>query len=272
MSVGHAMATSMSVDVSPREGARVCRQCNGTGWKPTPNKRVTPCDCTVDSRVSRLLERAEIPARYRSCTLASYRTGTNAACANAKLKAEEFANLYPMEKKGLIFVGRPGVGKTHLAIGILRELVTKKQVLSFFCDYRELLERIKNSYDPSVQTSSMEVLRPVFESEVVVLDDLGAVIPTGWVWDTVSLILNRRYKDDRTTIITSNFPDGPAAAAATAETDSTSSAAARRANREQTLGDRITERMRSRIHEMCKVVNLWDLPDFRDSHLSPALR
>jgi len=112
----------------------------------------------------------------------------------------------------------------------------------------------------------------VFESEVVVLDDLGAVIPTGWVWDTVSLILNRRYKDDRTTIITSNFPDGPAAAAATAETDSTSSAAARRANREQTLGDRITERMRSRIHEMCKVVNLWDLPDFRDSHLSPALR
>src|SRR5260370_32461216 len=136
-----------------------------------------------------------------------------------------------MEKKGLIFVGRPGVGKTHLAIGILRELVTKKQVLSFFCDYRELLERIKNSYDPSVQTTSMQILRPVFESEVVVLDDLGAVIPTGWVWDMVSLILNTRYNDNRTTIITSNFQDGPSAGLG----DERSSSSAPPANGEQTL-------------------------------------
>lgn len=265
------MATNTSAVVSRPEVA-VCPVCNGTGWKPLKNKRVAPCECKVESRIARLLQQAAIPRRYDSCTIASYVTGGNSSCENAKLKAEEFSRLYPAEKKGLMFVGRPGVGKTHLAVGIIRELVTKKQVSCLFCDYRELLENIKNSYDASSQTSSMEVLRPVFESEVLVLDDLGAVVSTGWVWDTVSLILNRRYKDERTTIITTNFPDGPAAGALASDSDTTLSGAARRANREQTLGDRITERMRSRVHEMCKVVTLWDVPDFRDSTVRARAR
>ena len=46
---------------------------------------------------------------------------------------------------------------------------------------------------------------------MLVLDDLGAVKPSEWVWDTVSLILNTRYNDNRTTIITTNFADEPAA-------------------------------------------------------------
>ena len=56
------------------------------------------------------------------------------------------------------------------------------------------------------------MLRPVFQTEVLVLDDLGAVKPTEWVWDTVSVILNTRYNENRTTIITTNFQDGPATA------------------------------------------------------------
>ena len=59
----------------------------------------------------------------------------------------------------------------------------------------------------------MEVLRPVFEAEVLVLDELGAAKPTEWVWDTVSHILNTRYNDKRTTIITTNYQDLPPAGA-----------------------------------------------------------
>ena len=55
-------------------------------------------------------------------------------------------------------------------------------------------------------------MRPIFETEVVLLDDLGAVKPSEWVWDTVSLILNARYNEKLTTIITSNFLDGASAA------------------------------------------------------------
>jgi len=74
------------------------------------------------------------------------------------------------------------------------------------------------------------------KTEVLVLDELGAVKPTEWVWDTVSLILNTRYNQNRTTIITTNFANEPAHTAEAANTEFTR---ARRATAGETLGDRI---------------------------------
>ena len=112
----------------------------------------------------------------------------------------------------MLIIGTIGTGKTHLALGSLRSLIVNRGISCLFYDYRELLKEIQNSYNASVQATEMEVLRPVFEAEVLVLDELGAAKPTEWVWDTVSLILNTRYNDNRTTIITTNFDDQPAAA------------------------------------------------------------
>jgi len=144
---------------------------------------------------------------------------------------------------------------------MLKHLVLNKAVPCLFCDYRDLLKQIQNSYNPSVQTTELELLRPIFQTEVLVLDDLGAVKPTEWVWDTVSVILNTRYNENLTTIITTNFQDGPAAAVA----------GPRGAAREETLGDRIGERMRSRLSEMCRIVNL-AAPDYRQKFRSASFR
>jgi DNA replication protein DnaC len=149
-------------------------------------------------------------------------------------------------------------------VGIAKELITQKNSACLFYDYRELLKEIQNSYNSSVQVTEMEVLRPVFESEVLVLDELGAAKPTEWVWDTVSHILNTRYNDKRTTIITTNYKDLPPAGA---EPDGRTV----RASREETLGDRIGERMRSRLHEMCRVVRV-EGEDFRMKYKSASLR
>lgn len=146
----------------------------------------------------------------------------------------------------MLLVGPSGVGKTHLAVAALKRLASKG-FHCLFCDYRELLKQIQNSYNASVQATELDLLRPVFETEVVLLDDLGAVKPSEWVWDTVSIILNTRYNEKRTTLITSNFLDGPSAAAEGVT-------ASRRVAREETLGDRIGERMRSRLFEMCRLV------------------
>jgi len=150
--------------------------------------------------------------------------------------------------KGLLFTGSIGVGKTHLAVGVLQRLVLEYGVKGLFCDYRELLKSIQNSYNPQVQTTELELLKPVFAAEVLVLDDLGAQKPNEWVWDTVALILNTRYNNKQTTIITTNYPDLPAGGGAKTE--------AERAAREQTLGDRIGDRMRSRLAEMCMHVDM----------------
>ncbi len=256
----------------------VCPLCGGTGWKnATPgsnassqnDRRVTRCDCRLRARAQALLAAARIPKRYEHCELSSYTTdfpGAHPSLALAHLTASRFAQEYdPRDGTGLLIIGKIGTGKTHLAVGILKELILTKGVSSLFYDYRELLKEIQNSYNAAVQTTELDVLRPVFESDVLVLDELGAVKPTEWVWDTVSLILNTRYNDNRTTIITTNFEDQAAAGA------SGSLSPARAATRAETLGDRIGERMRSRLHEMCRVVTL-DGADFRQKFRSASYR
>jgi DNA replication protein DnaC len=234
-----------------------CSICDGVGLVRVVNadgQWVTrPCQCQDMIREQRRLAAARIPERYRHCYLDSYVTdlkNANQSLRDAKMKARMFIKEYPAGTagKGLLLIGSIGVGKTHLAVSVLRQLVMNRGVNGLFCDYRELLKSIQNSYNPQVDTTELELLKPVFAAEVLVLDDLGAQKPNEWVWDTVALILNTRYNNRQTTIITTNYPDLPAGGGAKTE--------AERAAREQTLGDRIGDRMRSRLAEMCQRIEM----------------
>jgi DNA replication protein DnaC len=210
-----------------------------------------------------MITRAQIPRRYEHCTLESFEPGfgraVNKTYEAAHLLARKFVENYsPSDKSGtgILLTGTIGVGKTHLAVGILQSLVAERGATGLFYDYRDLLKQVQNSYNQKVNETELEVLRPVFEAEVLVLDELGASKPTDWVWDTVAHILNTRYNDRRTTIITTNYANlGPLGTEPGAS-------AARNAVREETLGDRIGERMRSRLQEMCVVVEMHG-EDFR---------
>jgi DNA replication protein DnaC len=232
--------------------------------RPNGTRAVETCECQTEQRVARLLRRAAIPARYEHCILESYEPGFGGAdrsLAAAHLMAGRFVDGYPAVTagRGLLLTGSIGVGKTHLAVGILQSLIVQKGVHGFFCDYRELLKQIQHSYNPQVATTEMEILQPVFDAEVLVLDELGASKPTDWVWDTVALVLNTRYNDKRTTIITTNYADLPPGA----------SNGAGRATRDETLGDRIGERMRSRLAEMCVMIEMRG-GDFRQGRVGRA--
>ena len=199
-----------------------------------------------------MLQRAAIPARYEHCSLDSFNSaypGADRSLAAAQMQVRGFAANYPLDSRGLILVGSIGAGKTHLAVGALKAVIADRGDQGLFCDYRELLRLIQNSYNPQVFTTELEILNPVMNAEVLVLDDLGAIRPTEWVWDTVSLVLNSRYNNMRTTIITTNYPALPPGAGGL---------------REETLGDRIGERMRSRLVEMCREVEMCGL-DYRQS-------
>jgi len=260
------------------KAAEVCPLCEGTGWKTVTgsnasgsanDRRVTRCDCRLRARGESLMAAARIPRRYEHCELSNYDTdfpGAHPSLEEAHFIASGFAKKCdPRGDKGLLIIGKIGTGKTHLAVGILKELIVSRGIPCLFYDYRELLKEIQNSYNATVQTTELDVLRPVFESDVLVLDELGAVKPTEWVWDTVSLILNTRYNNNRTTIITTNFDDQPAAGI------SGSISPARAAIRGETLGDRIGERMRSRLHEMCRIVTL-EGTDFRQKFRNANFR
>jgi len=265
------MATGKPNEAKPDESA-ACVHCSGTGWRMVKVERngrseeqATRCECVLQRQGERLLEAARIPRRYRHCELSNFEhEGPFRSLASAHMAAMRFVEEFPLERAGLLLTGPIGCGKTHLAVGIAKELILQKATACLFYDYRELLKEIQNSYNASVQVTEMDVLRPVFDAEVLVLDELGAAKPTEWVWDTVSHILNTRYNDKRTTIITTNYQDLPPAGA---EPESRVT----RTAKEETLGDRIGERMRSRLHEMCRVVRL-EGEDFRIKYKSASLR
>ena len=247
--------------------SQVCPKCGGARVRvlslPNGGRAIEPCECQTEERAERLLKRAGIPARYEHCSLESYEPGFHGAdrsLAAASLMARQFVDGYPVTTggRGLLLTGSIGVGKTHLAVGILLALIAEKGAHGLFCDYRELLKQIQHSYNPQVATTEMEILRPVFNAEVLVLDELGAAKPTDWVWDTVALILNTRYNDKRTTLITTNYADAPPGGIQSGGAQPGNP----RALREETLGDRIGERMRSRLAEMCVVVEIHG-EDFR---------
>ncbi len=254
----------------------VCPVCSGSGWKRVTNgtaaERVTRCDCQLRARSKSLIDAARIPKRYEHCELTNFEfDGPYRSLAPARMAACKFVEEYPIDKTGLLVIGTIGVGKTHLAVGMIKELIVGKGIACLFYDYRELLKQIQNSYNDSVKTTELDVLRPVFETEVLVLDELGAVRPTEWVWDTVSLILNTRYNDNRTTIITTNYPNLPERDRLSSNVSSRSPEAAKYAAERETLGDRIGDRMRSRLHEMCRIVTM-EGQDYRERVKSASFR
>jgi len=220
-----------------------------------------PCECQALEREERRLTAARIPPGYWDCTLDGYDTafpGADPSQGWALKMARSFVDSYPVDTdgKGLLFIGSLGVGKTHLAVGVLRRLIQERGVRGIFCDYGALLKEIQRSFNPRNNVTEFDLLEPILSSEVLVLDDLGAQKPTDWLWDNVAHILNTRYNNKLTTIVTTNYPDLPPGGGALTDPE--------RAARELTLGDRIGERMRSRLAEMCVRVEMHG-KDFRQS-------
>ncbi len=168
----------------------------------------------------------------------------NECLVAAVTRARRFAEAFPAVGKGLCLIGPPGIGKTHIAVAVLRKVVEEKGARGLFYDVRDLLRIIRSTYNPVVRTAEMDVLRPVMEAELLVLDDLGAEKPSEWVEETVNLIVNTRYNERRPTIFTTNYEDLPD------ETEMDS------------LRVRVGFRLHSRLHEMCEFLE-YDGGDYR---------
>ena len=194
------------------------------------------------------LAAALVPKRYIDhCALATFYDKNNGALMSAKRKVQEFIDAWPMTDagRGLLLMGTCGVGKTHLAVATLVEIITTgKPGKLLFTNFQDLIQEIQASFDEGSAMSKSEILRPVVEADLLVLDELGSQKPTTFVQDMLYYIINSRYNDERTTIFTTNYFD-----------DATTEG--------QRLQDRIGDRLRSRLHEMTELVVIKGVPDHR---------
>ena len=241
----------------------VCSICFGTGTRLEPGKGAAICDCRRTNSGARSFEAARIPPRFRECSFHNYYPKNDSqffAHSFASRLVEEYRGV----EKGLLFMGTVGVGKTHLAIAILKELIEKQGVKGLFYESGSLLKTIQDSYNPISQSSEMRVLAPVFQAEVLVLDELGATPPTDWVNDTIYQIINKRYNEKKLTILTTNFlDDRPAYEPPKDDQPYEGSSPVRRGfkigrkvppSSDYTLDERIGTPLRSRLYQMCKKV------------------
>ncbi len=224
-----------------------CPLCDDTGWKSVErdgSPRVTRCECWRRTQTARRLTEAGLPRRYHACDLDNFVTYPNERLGNAVARSRAFAENFPAVERGLFFVGPPGIGKSHLAVAVLKHVIASCGAHGLFYEVRSLLRLIRSTYNPVIRTAETDILRPVIDAELLVLDDLGSEKPSEWVDETLNLIVNSRYSDKRLTIFTSNYEEKEDQA----DPDS--------------LFARVGFRMHSRLYEMCEFLE-FDGADYR---------
>lgn len=215
-----------------------CEVCNATGWKSMESDgvtRVTRCDCWYQDFIDRAISNARIQKRYAHCELDNFRQNSDSQ-RDAFRKASRFVEQFPAVDKGLLLMGENGVGKTHLAVAILKAVVSGKRIQGYFYETGELLKLVRDTY--ASDANEMDVLRPVLEADLLVLDDLGVEKTSEWVQETIGHVVNIRYSERRPTVFTTNLVESE---------DSTDP---------KSFLYRLGRRTRSRLFEMCDWVHI----------------
>jgi len=229
-----------------------CELCVGRGSIISKNESgystIASCDsCGVIHRNVKLYNLAGIPAKYSHVLQVDTFQPRDKTEQEALSYAKDFVQLYP-NKRGFLLMGAAGRGKTHLAIGAISEITLERGVRCLFKDFFFLLSELKEAY--SMGTPENEVLRPLIETEVLVIDELGKAKSNEWELNILDQLISKRYNASKTTLVTTNFISSDFAKSAEHE------------NRD-ILDERVGSRIISRLHEMCKFIYLKGR-DFRE--------
>ena len=224
------------------EESAACPICRDTGWviETRNGKEVAVrCRCRTQRRGDALLAACRIPPRYAGCTLDSFEAWEpgNPTISEALRKTRAFVAGYPEVRRGLLYMGPVGIGKTHLAVSALGELVSRHALRGLYVNFLELVQALQMSFDGGSRGRE-EIMSPVIDADVVVLDELGAGKLTPWVMDLLYHVVNSRYMKLRLTLVTTNYSDHPKRAG------------------EESLADRVGAPVRSRLFEMCDPIDM----------------
>lgn len=217
-----------------------------------------PCpECGSLNRRLELFNEARIPKRYLHSRLHAQDQDEENSKAFGLLEATlrslphrlrqtESQNTGPI-LKGMVLMGPPGTGKTHLMSGFTYQCTVELGVSCVFQGFSELLHELRQGY--SNDKSDMEIIEPHLQADVLVIDDLGKGRNSDWELSILDTLISERYNRDRLIMVTTNYTEHE-------ETTLQERVLRRdRGESEQFMADtlrrRVGERIYSRLREMC---------------------
>ena len=206
-----------------------CTECGGSGWKVFEDGTLGVCQCGARNAegLKLRLALARIPERFANKSLDTF-LARDPRRRDILHSARAYAQGFHMreEMPGLILRGKAGAGKTHVAIGILKEVILQGWT-GVYCNVTELLARLRSTYEDHSDEAESEVIEELTTCDLLVLDDLGSEAISAWVLDRLYLLINRRYEAMRPILITTNCD-------------------------ERELAEKAGPRIASRLYEICK--------------------
>jgi DNA replication protein DnaC len=168
---------------------------------------------------------AVIPRRYQDVAFDRYPvTEIEPAVAAATRRFGDRIEEHLDAGRGLWFMGPVGTGKTTLAMLVSKAALEAGRSVAIYSLPR-LLNEIRDTH--RAERSHVDLLDRLTAVDLLHVDDVGAERTTDWVLEELYSIVNARYEDKRSMVITTNILDREA------------------------LCEQISERTVSRLTEMC---------------------
>ena len=212
--------------------AERCKKCNDSGYvmiwqdasdlyghsadgKPKLVQAAMPCPACNGGLASKARKNkmlANIPGKYENCYMNDFdwsiyklRPDDQKEHMLSRKKVESFVNQFDKwlgEGLGLyIYSHTKGSGKTFLSCVILNELMYKRGLRGQFVSVSSLIETVQTEQ----KDSGKNLLKVYKDTDILILDDLGAKKSNSWLSDYLFQIIDYRLNNKKTTIITSNF-------------------------------------------------------------------
>ena len=229
------------------------------------------CECVGLRQKIDLLNRIQIPGIYFDAEFTNFsKTDRLPKLKTAIDKSIKFIDSienweesnFSSDRKGLLFYGTAGTGKTRLMCVLLKELVMRQMIPCQFVEFTSLINDIKTGYDKG--ESENNLIAPLIEIEILGIDELGKGRRSDWWIGILDNIITRRYNAGKLTFFTTNYSIQKkigysekfvAANKYSSSVDDDYST--------QTLNERLNDRIYSRLCEMCVFIDM-NFEDFRN--------
>lgn len=182
-----------------------CPDCQDTGYIGGEK-----CHCFRQQEITLLYEQSgiqEILARENFDTLSTaYYEGEDLQrFENAALISHKFVDNFKKDYQNLLFYGTVGTGKSFLSGCIARELLSQGLAVIYFSANGLFENLARYSFDAKSKETLYNFCKDIYNSDLVIIDDLGTEVTNNFVTSQLFSLLNERHLRQKATIISTNL-------------------------------------------------------------------